>query len=259
MNESEKVETSLFIFTWLKQYIHTVLHMYTHLRSTPSNKMLPQPTLTFCRRCLVTLTYWRAIYYIDVIMGAMASQITSLTIIYSTVYTGADQRKHQSSVSLTFVWIIHRWPVNSPHKWPVTRKKFPFDDVIMISARFLPWDSILDYTYFTRQDTASSRTVTLVMGYSAKFSTNYKINAKWTIMYFVKWTVVSNCIEAGYITSLNPVVRHVVGVLRGWINSVYVTNVASLNMVCQIYCGHPHNTREHWMFQTGLNSEIKLF
>ena len=64
-------------------------------------------------------------------MGAMASQITSLTIVYSTVYSGADQRKHQSSVSLAFVRGIHRWPVNSPLKWPVTRKMFSFDDVIM--------------------------------------------------------------------------------------------------------------------------------
>ena len=65
-------------------------------------------------------------------MGAKASQITSLAIVYSTVYSGADQRKHQSSASLVFVRGIHRGPVNSPHKWPVTRKMFPFDDVIMI-------------------------------------------------------------------------------------------------------------------------------
>ena len=61
-------------------------------------------------------------HYNDVIMGAMASQITSLTIVYSTVYSGADQRKHQSSASLAFVRGIHRWPVNSPHKRPVTRE-----------------------------------------------------------------------------------------------------------------------------------------
>ena len=67
----------------------------------------------------------------DVIMGAMASQISSLTFVYSTVYLGEDQRKHQSSASLALVWGIHRWPVNSPHKWPVTRKMFLFDDVIM--------------------------------------------------------------------------------------------------------------------------------
>ena len=71
------------------------------------------------------------LHHNDVIMGTMVSQITSLTIVYSAVYSGADQRKHQSSASLAFVWRIHRGPVNSPHKWPVTRKMFPFDDVIM--------------------------------------------------------------------------------------------------------------------------------
>ena len=63
-------------------------------------------------------------HYNDVIMSAMASQITSLTIIFSAVYSGTDQRKHQSSVSLAFVRGSHRWPVNSPHKGPVTRKCF---------------------------------------------------------------------------------------------------------------------------------------
>ena len=70
-------------------------------------------------------------HYGDVIVGAVASQITSFTIVYSTVYSDADQRKHQSSASLAFVWGILRGPVNSPHKWPITRKMFPFDDVIM--------------------------------------------------------------------------------------------------------------------------------
>ena len=50
----------------------------------------------------------------------------------STVYSGADQRKHQSSMLLAFVWGIHPPPVNSPHKWPVMRKMFPFDDVISL-------------------------------------------------------------------------------------------------------------------------------
>ena len=63
--------------------------------------------------------------------GRDGVQITSLTVVYSTVYSGADQGKHQSSASLAFVRGIHRSPVNSPHKWPVTRKMFPFDDVIM--------------------------------------------------------------------------------------------------------------------------------
>ena len=70
-------------------------------------------------------------HYNDVIMSAMASQITGVSIAYSAVCSGADQRKHQSSTSLAFVRGIHRWPVNSPYKMPVTRKRFPFDDVIM--------------------------------------------------------------------------------------------------------------------------------
>ena len=69
-------------------------------------------------------------HYSDVIMDTMASQITSLTIVYSAFYSGAYLRK--SSASLAFVQRIHRWPVNSPHKWPGTGKMFPFDDVIVI-------------------------------------------------------------------------------------------------------------------------------
>ena len=69
-------------------------------------------------------------HYSEVIMGAMVSQITSFMVVYSTVYSGAD-KKHHSSASLAFVWGIHRSPVNSPHKRPVTRKRFLFDDVIM--------------------------------------------------------------------------------------------------------------------------------
>ena len=81
--------------------------------------------LSISKHCLTS------IYHGNVIMGAIASQITSLTIVYSTVYSDADQRKHQSSASLAFVRGIHRGLVNSPHKWPVTRKMFPFNDVIM--------------------------------------------------------------------------------------------------------------------------------
>ena len=86
-------------------------------------------------------------------MGAIASQITSLTIVYSAVYSGADQSKHQSSASLAFVWGIHRGPVNSPHKWPVTWKMFPFDDVIMNLGQSLAVEevvSFLSFMYFGR-------------------------------------------------------------------------------------------------------------
>ena len=71
-------------------------------------------------------------HYSDFVMGTMVFQMTSLTIVYSTIYSGEDQRKRQSSASLAFVRGIHRWLVNSPHKGAVTRKMFPFDDIIML-------------------------------------------------------------------------------------------------------------------------------
>ena len=73
----------------------------------------------------------------------MASQFVSVSIICSPVCSDADQRQHQSSASLAFVRGIHRGPVNSPHKWPVTRKMFPFDDVIMVSMSWRHHVSLL--------------------------------------------------------------------------------------------------------------------
>ena len=105
------------------------------------------------------------VHYNDVIMGTIASQITSLAIVYSIVYSEADQRKHQSSASLAFVWGFHRGPVNSPHKWPVTRKIFPFDDVIMGCSRNSPvWNNPVcqyfmhpwDYTYRFKMNVLAS-------------------------------------------------------------------------------------------------------
>ena len=75
-------------------------------------------------------------HYIDVTMTTIVSQITSLTVVYSIVYSGVDQRKHQSSASLAFVRGIHR-----------DRKMFPIDDVIMYKhlSRMLTLDHIWDY------------------------------------------------------------------------------------------------------------------
>ena len=66
----------------------------------------------------------------DVIMSTMTSQMTNLTNVYSSVYLGADERKHDRSASLAFVRVLHRWLVNSAHEGPVMRKMVPFDDVI---------------------------------------------------------------------------------------------------------------------------------
>ena len=91
-------------------------------------------------------------HYDDVIMTTMASQITSLTVVYSSVYSAADQRKHQSSALRAFRAGNSPGPVNSPHKGPVTRKMFPFDDVIM-------WTGTVRCCNFwgTRDDGVSSR------------------------------------------------------------------------------------------------------
>ena len=93
--------------------------------------------------------YSTQFHYSGVIMNVMASQITGVSILCLTVGSDTDQRKkwklcvtglcekHQSSVSLAFVLGIHWWQVNSPHKGPVTRKMFPFDDVIMSKEVFI--------------------------------------------------------------------------------------------------------------------------
>ena len=73
----------------------------------------------------------RLFHYSDDMMSAMASPITVILVVCKTVCSGADQCKHQSFVSLAFVRRIHQWPVNSPHTGTVTRKMFPFYDVIM--------------------------------------------------------------------------------------------------------------------------------
>ena len=91
--------------------------------------------------CFTGFTNVKCKHYNDVIMGAIASQITSLMIVSSTDYSDADQWKHQSSALLAFLQGFHWWRVNSPHKWPATQKMFPFDDVIM-KNKVCVWESL---------------------------------------------------------------------------------------------------------------------
>ena len=83
----------------------------------------------------------KASHYNDAIMSAMVSLIPSLTVVYSPFIQCVDQRIHQSSASLAFERGIHWWPVNSPHKGPVTRKMLPFDDVII----YIPHTVVLSF------------------------------------------------------------------------------------------------------------------
>ena len=112
----------LSIWVFMFKIAHEITNINEKYKSHYFTPLRMQPKSTWCCN-----TQYDWTHYSDVIVGAMASQITSLTIVSS----GAYQRKHQSSASLAFVRGIHRWPVNSPHKGPVTRKMFPFNDVIM--------------------------------------------------------------------------------------------------------------------------------
>ena len=76
-------------------------------------------------------------HYNDVIMSMLESQTTCVSIVYSVVVSGDDQRKHQSSTSLASVCGIHQWPLNSLHKGTITWKMFAFDDVIMLSLWYV--------------------------------------------------------------------------------------------------------------------------
>ena len=89
--------------------------------------------------CLCYIGHMKFIFshYNDVIMSAMTSQITSFAIVYPTVYSATDERKHQSSASLACVREIPWWPVNSPTKVQWRGKMFLFDDVIMALASCL--------------------------------------------------------------------------------------------------------------------------
>ena len=89
------------------------------------------------------------------VMSTMASQITGFSIVYSTICSGTDQRKPQSSASLAFASRNHRWPVDSSHKGPVTRKMFPFDDVtitktfIGVPIGLTPYVNLEEYKQIT--------------------------------------------------------------------------------------------------------------
>ena len=88
-------------------------------------------------------------HYTDVIMTTMASQITSLMVVYSTVYSDADQSKHQSSASLAFVWGIHRdrWIARTNGQWrgkcfhlmTSSRHDANMRLITVVNIRLMPW------------------------------------------------------------------------------------------------------------------------
>ena len=121
---------SNYLFPWLLTLILNTLttelldqNSLVNLTNYLANDILL--SMTWQQASIFNITsqvLYRHMHYSDVMMGMMVSQITNLPIVYLTVYSGGDQRKHQSSASLAFVRGI---------QWPVTREMFPFDDVIM--------------------------------------------------------------------------------------------------------------------------------
>ena len=146
---------SNFIFVYKYVYMFPVPYShicaYVHLAYNTLNWSTPPPPPPIKKAACICMSpdtefiSLAVTHYSVVIMSMMASQITSPTIVYFTVYSGADQRKYQSSTSLAFVRGIRRWPGNSPHKGPVTRKMFPFDDVIVqMSSRRMTVIQLMD-------------------------------------------------------------------------------------------------------------------
>ena len=120
---------------------------------------------------------FRVIHYSDVIMSTVASLITGVSVIYSTVCSPADQRKYQSSALLPFVKEIHRWSVNSLHKGPVTRKIFPFFDVIMgrTVSTASQWQWSLKFTIAPQIIDNSIILFSSVVGLAAKKTSQHRI------------------------------------------------------------------------------------
>ena len=129
-NEPDKYICVNLLYFWPLTAFRDMLWPPNKRAESRPNKNIPT-IMHMVLLCLDEVRYWwlGSGHYGDVIMSVIASQIISLAIVYSSVYSGADQRKHQSSASLAFVREIHRSPVNSPHKGPVTRKLNPFHDV----------------------------------------------------------------------------------------------------------------------------------
>ena len=137
------ISMEVFHYTWRAPKMS--FFVVSHFRGWKQHRdLMATPVLKTRWRLHINDAEPSSNHYGDVIMGTIASQITSLAIVFSTVYFDADQRKHQGSASLAFVRGIHRRPVNSPHKWPVTRELFPFGDVIMFLTRIIQsiWDTV---------------------------------------------------------------------------------------------------------------------
>ena len=119
-----KVSELLCQYTSITQFIFILITWYRGGAFYPSDASLSYAHVEITKWCI-----W--VHYSDVTMRLMTSSINIVSSICSTICFGGHQRKHQKSASLVFMRGIHRWPVDSPHKGPITRKMFRFDDVLV--------------------------------------------------------------------------------------------------------------------------------
>ena len=153
-------------------------------------------------------------HYSNIIMGAIASRITSLTIVYTTVYSDADQRKHLSSMSLAFV----RGPVNFPHKWPVTRKMFRFDDIIMVYSIWFPVCSLVDESTITCLSTHFADAKSFVIHFTTNIITLYRIAND--TLYLSNKCLICNIIilNATILCNVQYIIYNISRLMCGWNN-----------------------------------------
>ena len=122
---SRVINTGVYLTLFLRVWLQQVCQSRVLIRppQMPGSKPKKPDEASYGKEFHFPFVDEDMLHCYDVTMGEMASQINGLTIVYSTVhYSSPDQRKHQSFASVAFVRRIHRWPVNSPYKWPVTRK-----------------------------------------------------------------------------------------------------------------------------------------
>ena len=98
------------------------------------NKHQKQPSSEHINSSLRQYIHYTCSHYSDVIMSMMASHTTGILVVYWNVCSGADKKNTKAPRHLAFVRGIHRWTVSTPHQGPVTRKMFPFDNVIMYTT-----------------------------------------------------------------------------------------------------------------------------
>ena len=123
-------------------------------------------------------------HYDDVRMGAIASQITSRTSVYSTVYSDADKKKHQSSASLAFLWGIHRDRWIPRTKGQLRRKCFH-----LMTSRLL----IYIIPWYMQVYCCALFCSSCIISIWGELSNNFTIWLRYFSWFNIPWHLISSC------------------------------------------------------------------